>query len=135
VAEVSVESRPRVTGRSKYGMERYVRGAMDFLTVIFLSGYMERPLHLFGGLGLLTGSVGGLIFTGVIVERLVFGIQAGSLLLQIAVLLVLTSLQFLVVGLVAEMINNLDHGNQTRGRVFEVVNLNRRAVRMERRLP
>jgi len=135
VAEVPVESRPRLTGRSKYGIERYVRGAMDFLTVIFLSGYMERPLHLFGGLGLLSGLIGGLIFAGIVVERVAFGFQGGDLLLQIAALLVVTSLQMLVVGLVAEMIHYLDHGTQTRGRVFEVVNLNRRSVRMERRLP
>ena len=49
VTEVEVEARPRSNGRSKYGAERFLRGAMDFLTVFFLSGYVDRPLHLLGG--------------------------------------------------------------------------------------
>ena len=44
--------RPREHGRSNYGMERYVRGFLDLLTVSFIGRYRYRPLHLFGGLGL-----------------------------------------------------------------------------------
>ena len=56
VSEVPVESLPRTSGHSKYGAERYLRGAMDFMTVFFISGYMERPLHFFGLFGM-SGSV------------------------------------------------------------------------------
>src|SRR5207247_4009689 len=58
VAEVPVHHRARVHGRSRYGMERYLRGFLDLLTVSFLGRYRHRPLHLFGGLGLLLGAIG-----------------------------------------------------------------------------
>ena len=52
VTEIAVNHRPREHGRSRYGMERYVRGFLDLLTVTFMGRYRHRPLHLFGGLGL-----------------------------------------------------------------------------------
>ena len=58
VAEVPVESLPRTNGHSKYGAERYVRGALDFATVFFLSKYRERPLHFLGSFGLALGAIG-----------------------------------------------------------------------------
>ena len=58
VAEVPVESLYRTTGHSKYGIERYLRGALDSLTVLFLSGYGERPLHLLGGAGIVLSAIG-----------------------------------------------------------------------------
>ena len=53
VGEVVVRHRPRRHGRSKFGAQRLVRGALDLLTVMFLTGYRYRPLHLIGGVGLL----------------------------------------------------------------------------------
>ena len=53
IAELSVNHRPRGHGRSRYGLERYLRGFLDLLTVSFMGRYRHRPLHLFGGLGLL----------------------------------------------------------------------------------
>src|ERR671937_246773 len=58
IAELSVNHRPREHGRSRYGMERYLRGFLDLLTVSFIGRYRHRPLHLFGGLGLLLGVLG-----------------------------------------------------------------------------
>src|SRR5205823_7410877 len=52
VAELPVNHRPRGYGRSRYGLERYLRGFLDLLTVSFMGRYRHRPLHLFGGLGL-----------------------------------------------------------------------------------
>src|SRR5439155_7778024 len=56
VAELPVNHRPREHGRSRYGLERYLRGFLDLLTVSFMGRYRHRPLHLFGGLGLLLGA-------------------------------------------------------------------------------
>src|SRR5438093_3717830 len=58
IAELPVNHRPREHGRSRYGVERYVRGFLDLLTVSFIGRYRYRPLHLFGGLGLLLGLLG-----------------------------------------------------------------------------
>ena len=49
IAELPVNHRPREHGRSRYGVERYLRGFLDLLTVSFIGRYRHRPLHLFGG--------------------------------------------------------------------------------------
>ena len=64
VAEMPVNHRPREHGRSRYGLERYLRGFLDLLTVSFMGRYRHRPLHLFGGLGLLLGGSGVVIPRG-----------------------------------------------------------------------
>ncbi len=58
VDELPVHHRPRRFGRTKYGSARFWRGFLDLLTVLFLTRYTRRPLHLFGGLGLVAGAVG-----------------------------------------------------------------------------
>ena len=63
VAELPVNHRPRSHGRSRYGLERYLRGFLDLLTVSLVGRYRHRPLHLFGGLGLLLGVAGTAILT------------------------------------------------------------------------
>ena len=70
VAEIPVNHRPREHGRSRYGMERYVRGFLDLLTVTFMGRYRHRPLHLFGGVGLLLGAVGTLLLVYLTVLKL-----------------------------------------------------------------
>ncbi|MCI0479311.1 glycosyltransferase family 2 protein, partial [Candidatus Uhrbacteria bacterium] len=62
VGEVPVESCYRVRGKSKYGMERYARGAFDYLTAVFLSGYVDRPLHFFGPVGMALALLGSATF-------------------------------------------------------------------------
>src|SRR5439155_18602699 len=58
IAEIPVNHRPRQHGRSRYGLERYIRGFFDLLSVTFMGRYRNRPLHLFGGVGLLLGFAG-----------------------------------------------------------------------------
>ena len=58
IAEIPVNHRARQHGRSRYGPERYLRGFFDLLSVTFMGRYRHRPLHLFGGIGLLMGAVG-----------------------------------------------------------------------------
>lgn len=60
VCEVAIAHRPRPFGASKYGMRRFVKGFLDLLTVYFLTGYGQRPLHLLGTLGLVSFLLGGL---------------------------------------------------------------------------
>jgi glycosyltransferase involved in cell wall biosynthesis len=130
VAEVPVESRYRTTGKSKYGAERYLRGALDYLTVIFLSGYAERPLHLLGGTGLTLSGFGTL---GVIVAAWL-GLVTHRPLVSIAWLIVsslavVTGVQLIAFGLLAEMVHNLEHKSEGRGKISEVVRPTRRGPR------
>jgi dolichol-phosphate mannosyltransferase len=128
VTEVPVESQPREKGSSKYGAERYMRGAFDFLTVYFLSGYGERPLHLFGGAGILLGAIGIAIFGYLGVVALMGLSLAGRPLIDIAMLLLLAGMQLVVVGLVAEMINNLERGSSSRSKISRVLRVERRTA-------
>jgi glycosyltransferase involved in cell wall biosynthesis len=58
VEEIEVNHRRRMHGRSKYGASRFLKGFLDLLTVRFITSFGERPLHLFGGVGLLSFLVG-----------------------------------------------------------------------------
>ena len=106
VAELPVNHRARVHGRSRYGMERYLRGFLDLLTVSFLGRYRHRPLHLFGGLGLLLGAIG----VGLLVYLTVLKAEGhaigGRPLLTLGVLLVVVGLQFFSLGLITELITS-----------------------------
>jgi glycosyltransferase involved in cell wall biosynthesis len=104
IAEVSVHHRPRLHGRSRYGLERYVRGLFDLLTVSFLGRYRHRPLHLFGGIGLSLSTIGLVILA--YLTALKFGGQAIGTrpLLMLGVLLLVTGFQFLSIGLISELV-------------------------------
>ena len=71
VTELPVNHRPREHGRSNYGVERYVRGFLDLLTVTFMGRYRHRPLHLFGGLGLLFSLIGSVILVYLTIVKII----------------------------------------------------------------
>lgn len=106
VAELPVNHRPRGHGRSRYGMERYVRGFLDLLTVTFMGRYRYRPLHLFGGLGLALALAG----AGVLAYLTVLKANGEAIghrpLLTLGVLLVVVGMQFLSLGLLSELITS-----------------------------
>jgi dolichol-phosphate mannosyltransferase len=104
VAELPVHHRPREHGRSRYGLERYLRGFFDLLTVTFMGRYRHRPLHLFGGLGLALGFVGFVICLYLTILWFAGHAIGHRPLLTLGVLLVLVGMQFLSLGLIGEMI-------------------------------
>jgi glycosyltransferase involved in cell wall biosynthesis len=106
VAELPVNHRPREHGRSRYGVERYVRGFLDLLTVSFIGRYRHRPLHLFGGLGLVLGTVGFAILVYLTVIKLMGHAIGERPLLTLGVLLVVVGLQFFSLGLISEMLTS-----------------------------
>ncbi len=105
-AEIAVSHRPRGNGRSRYGPERYVRGFLDLLTVAFMGRYRYRPLHLFGGIGLLLGGSGFLILAYLTVLKLGGAGIGGRPLLMLGILLVVIGIQLISLGLVGEMLTN-----------------------------
>jgi len=128
VAEVPVESLYRTTGKSKYGPERYVRGALDFLTVFFLSGYAERPLHLLGGMGLAFAGFGTIAFWAEFFVALNTGTNmSASPFLYASIIAVLTGVQLLVAGLIAELINNVERHDASRAKISQVIGVERRS--------
>src|SRR5213075_1243036 len=102
-AELPVNHRPREHGRSRYGLERYLRGFLDLLTVSFIGRYRHRPLHLFGGLGLILGFA---ILVYLTIVKLAGHAIGDRPLLTLGVLLVVVGLQFFSLGLISEMLTS-----------------------------
>lgn len=104
VAELPVHHRPREHGHSKFGTERYARGLLDLLGVLFIGRYQHRPLHLFGGAGLVSLFAGLIICAILTVEKISGAAIGGRPLLILGVLLILGGIQLFTLGLVGEMI-------------------------------
>ncbi len=107
IAELPVNHRPRAHGRSRYGFERYLRGFFDLLSVSFIGRYRHRPLHLFGGLGLLTMLGGGVCLIYLTLLKAQGHAIGNRPLLILGVLLVVVGIQLLSLGLIGEMITSL----------------------------
>ncbi len=115
MAEVAVNHHARMAGTSKYGISRTFRVLVDLITVLFLRNYADRPMHLFGAVGLLSGIIGFVIgfvlaarkiWAGLIGGMVAFNAyQIGSRpLLLLSVLLIIIAVQFLAMGLLAELL-------------------------------
>ena len=124
VAEVVVNDRPRKAGQSKYGaLSRTPRVILDLLTVSFLLSFSSRPMQLFGTVGLLSSGIGGLILMYLagtkIVNGLLYGEEAyrafrvgSNPWTMLAVLLVVVGVQFLMMGLLGEILTRTYHETQ-----------------------
>ncbi len=112
VTETPVNHRPRKHGHSKYGAGRFLRGFLDLFTVLLLTRFRFRPLHLFGGLGLGVMLLG----LGVMTYLSVLWFQGEPIghrpLLLFGVLAFLTGAQSIGIGLIAEMIGHNRRGSR-----------------------
>jgi glycosyltransferase involved in cell wall biosynthesis len=110
IAEVPVNHRPRIHGKSKYNITKSVRVALDLLTVKFLLSYSTRPLQIFGLFGLLAGLMGGILGGILSYQRLILkqGIANRPLLL-LSVLLIVIGIQFITMGLLGEIMVRIYH--------------------------
>jgi glycosyltransferase involved in cell wall biosynthesis len=104
VTEIKVGNYPRKHGRSKYGMERFFKGFLDFMTVLFLTRYVRRPLHFFGLFGLLTLGVGFAMDLWITVAGIWAGRVGHQALLLLGLVLILLGTQFIFTGLLGEMV-------------------------------
>ena len=115
IAEQVVNHRPRLHGRSKYGLGRTVRVVLDLVTVKYLLSYATRPLQIFGLLGLIMGGLGGVITSYLAYLRL-FGYQsiANRPLLLFGIVLIFTGVQLITLGLLAEIQARTYHESQNK---------------------
>ena len=105
VSEVPVNHRPRKYGKSKYGWKRYAKGLIDLLTVMTITRWLRNPGHLFGGIGLVLAGVGGVTLCYLAGVWLFSGSGIGHRpLLPFATTALLTGIQMIVFGLLAELI-------------------------------
>lgn len=103
IGELPVEHHARKWGSSKYGWSRLTKGFLDLLTVIFITQYRQRPMHLFGLPGIVFMTIGVLIGLWLTFEKVVLGEAIGTRpLLLLAVLLIVIGTQFFGLGLLGE---------------------------------
>lgn len=113
MAEVVVNHRPRKHGRSNYGISRTIFVVLDLLTVKFLLSFATRPLQIFGLLGLAMIGPGVAVMTYLTFLKFVMAQSiANRPLLWLGFLLVLTGVQFLTLGLLAEIQTRIYYESQ-----------------------
>jgi glycosyltransferase involved in cell wall biosynthesis len=121
VAEIKVENYPRTSGKTKYGSGRFVKGFLDLLTVIFITRYIKRPLHLFGFVGLMflvTGFAVDLVLTAIGLAQGRIGHQA---LLTLGLVLIIIGVQFIFTGLLGEMVYSVQRREMPESVAYEKI--------------
>jgi glycosyltransferase involved in cell wall biosynthesis len=107
VGEVPVRHRPRRHGRSKFGASRFVNGFLDLLSAAFISTSALKPLHFFGRIGLLFLMVGAGLGIWFVVQWIGGTPMRARPLMLLGGWLALTGVQFIVMGLLGEMIAHM----------------------------
>ena len=121
VKEIPVNHRERKFGISKYGTERYKHGFFDFLTILFLGKYMDRPLHFFGMIGFLSilFGIAAEIYVLYLKYVLFHSFQQHIAMIIFGSLLIITGVQLFTFGLIGEIIVNKNH--KTKNFIKEVI--------------
>ncbi len=119
IAEIEVTHHARQFGQSKYGARRFMRGLLDLFTVLTVTRYGRKPGHLFGAGGLALGTLGGCILAGLSIWWLLGHPIGDRPLLLLGVLLLLVGIQFVMFGLLAELMISRDRDSTSRALVRE----------------
>lgn len=121
VTEIPVRHHPRKHGKSKYGVERFLKGLFDFMTIAFITKYTTRPMHFFGMIGLimsLLGFLAGAYLTVLWFMRELWGYDTGPIgtrpLLMLSLLLLIVGTLFFSTGLLGEMLIHLTRRGDAR---------------------
>jgi len=109
VAEIAVQHHPRRFGKSKFGAGRLAKGMLDFFMVLFVTRYMQKPLRLFGGIGVLLIGIGMLVGVYLTEEHFRTGNIGTRPLLDLSILLLITGMQLFSLGLLGEMLRHVTY--------------------------
>lgn len=117
VTECVVNHRPRVAGKAKYGLGRTVKVLLDLITVKFLGSFSTKPIYIFGGLGGIT-AVGAMLSGLVVLYQKFLSPEHLSMnrnpLLVLTALMITATIQFVLMGLLAELLVRTYHESQNR---------------------
>ena len=117
ITECVVNHRPRTTGAAKYGLGRTLKVILDLITIKFLGSFSTKPIYIFGGLGLISAL--GAVATGsaVLYQKYISAQHLAmnrNPLLNLTALLIATTIQFILMGLLAELLVRTYHESQNR---------------------
>jgi len=110
VAEVPVRHHGRKYGKSKYGISRTIKVILDIITVKFLLSYSQRPIQVFGLLGLFSTTAGFIITAYLIIMRIFFNQPLGDRpLFTLSIFMIFIGIQLITMGLLAEVLMRVHH--------------------------
>jgi hypothetical protein len=119
VTEIEVNHRPRTQGKSKYGMLRTFKVILDLFTVKFLGSYSTSPIYFFGIFGFILSFCGILAGVATLIEKYTLGIWVHkNPLILLAVFLFILGFQFILIGLLAELLIRTYHESQNKPPYF-----------------
>jgi hypothetical protein len=117
IAEIPIEDKPRMNGKSHYGLSRTFRVMFDILTIRLIVRYFSRPLHFFGGVGAAMIATAGALACWLLFKKLYWRenifIENGPMLLFAAVAF-LGGVQFLGLGLLGDLFTRLYYAPEQR---------------------
>lgn len=125
VSEIPIKSIPRKYGRSNYGINRTFRVIFDLIFLKFLLGYIRRPFHFFGFLSILSFGLGFLIsatLMSLFFLHFIRNLREHIVLLILSVFLMLTGIQFLVLGILAELITRTYFSSRNQ-KIYEIAHI------------
>jgi hypothetical protein len=107
VTEVKVSHHPRIHGKTKYNWRRSIKGLVDMISVWFWRKYANRPLHLFGGSGIILSLIGIGILAWMAIEKIMGGSISEKIWPLMGVFFMMIGIQLFIFGLMADiMIKN-----------------------------
>ncbi len=116
IDEMVVNHRPRIHGKSKYGLWRTAKVVLDLMTVTFLTRFNTRPMYIFGGFGFIFGGLGILSLIWMILHTLITGNRLISTPLPIfTAVFIVAGVQFILLGLIIEMLMRTYYESQHKG--------------------
>jgi Glycosyltransferases involved in cell wall biogenesis len=111
IGEVKTNHRERASGYSKYTWKRLVKGFLDLLVITFWQKYSVRPMHIFGGAGLVIGGIGFLLSVYLGLSRILYGTGLTERpLFLVALVFVVVGIQFIALGIIAEILMRIYYG-------------------------
>jgi glycosyltransferase involved in cell wall biosynthesis len=114
IAEMDVAHHPRRFGVSKYGLGRTLKVASDLMLMAFFLRYRQKPMHLFGGLGLVSGGLGTIIMTYLFILKILGESIGGRPLFFVGILLIVAAFQLITTGFIAELLMRTYFGSQNK---------------------
>lgn len=114
IGQMEVRHHPRIHGKSKYGLNRTFKVLSDLMLLIFFRKYMDRPMHLFGLIGLLLLMAGGLIELYLLVIKLMGEDIWGKPIMVLGLVLLVLGIQFITIGVLAEMLMRTYYESQNK---------------------
>jgi glycosyltransferase involved in cell wall biosynthesis len=115
IGEVKTNHRERAFGKSKYNWNRLIKGFLDLLVIAFWQKYSVRPMHIFGGAGLIIGGIGFIIAFYLGLSRIIFGTGLTDRpLFLVALVLLVVGVQFVALGIIADILLRIYYGQNVR---------------------